>query len=159
MLTYFLRLLANVISACQVLLFEILYRLRRQDVAQEMESSIQEPRRARPGTQLGCCLFSLHFLCDILPSRNLLLAPKMLIKQGPQDPDVTIVKTYMKIHFWHPTYLWHRLRFQAHIFCVTSMMYYILFCVQNSFLCTYIPLKSGISFRLYQTILESWTKK
>ena len=28
----------------------------------------QDPSRARPGTQLGCCLFSLHFLCDILQS-------------------------------------------------------------------------------------------
>ena len=28
----------------------------------------QGPSRARPGTQLGCCLFSLHFLCDILQS-------------------------------------------------------------------------------------------
>ena len=39
-------------------------------------STKQHPSRARSGNHISCCLFSLHFLCDILPSRTVHCNPK-----------------------------------------------------------------------------------
>ena len=38
----------------------LLYRVDGVDVAQETEETKQQP-----GNILGCCLVSLHFLCDV----------------------------------------------------------------------------------------------
>ena len=43
----------------------------------------QDPSRARPGTQLGCCLLSLHFMCDILQSSPVYGNKSRFLKWGP----------------------------------------------------------------------------
>ena len=45
-----------------------MYRSRAQDVALKWRETKQYPSRARSGNQISCCLFSLHFLYDMLHS-------------------------------------------------------------------------------------------
>ena len=52
----------------------LLYRVTHR----KWRESKQQPSRARSGNQLSCCLVSLHFLCDILTGRPVVLIGRFL---------------------------------------------------------------------------------